>query len=264
MVLSEVEKQLRKQKRKIDKYNKEHKIINGINHKICNVCKEWFPSTIAYFYPNKSNSIDGLCPNCIICDRLKADQNRLDNIERHRKQNLERYRRMKDEWNDHCKEYRKQDHDKWKSYYKTYLKSDKGKEKCREYRLKREKKHHTINKNEWENCKKYFEYKCAYCNLPKEEHLATRNKNVINMDLHKEHVIEDGKNDLSNCIPSCKNCNISKHKRTLNEWYNPSNPNFTEERYHKICRWLRYDYKLYIEKKKPKGKYTKKSERWNN
>ena len=39
--------------------------------------------------------------------------------------------------------------------------------------------------------------------------------------------IDDGKNDLSNCIPSCESCNSSKNIKTLNNWYNHENINST-------------------------------------
>lgn len=71
-------------------------------------------------------------------------------------------------------------------------------------------------------------------------------------DLHKEHIIHDGKNDLRNCVPSCYRCNINKWKYSLNNWYNLNNPNYTFEKYHKIYQWVRYDYKKYIKKKRKK------------
>jgi hypothetical protein len=82
---------------------------------------------------------------------------------------------------------------------------------------------------------------------------------MINMDFHKEHVIHEGKDNLSNCVPACQSCNDKKWKFTLNEWYNSSNPVYTYERYHKIYLWLRYDYKKYIQKRKPKQKYVRKA-----
>jgi len=60
-------------------------------------------------------------------------------------------------------------------------------------------------------------------------------------DLHKEHIDDNGKDDLSNCIPSCKSCNSSKWKFDFEDWYKKQKF-FTEERYNKIIKWLKEDY----------------------
>jgi hypothetical protein len=86
-----------------------------------------------------------------------------------------------------------------------------------------------------------------------------RKGKLVLMDLHKEHVIHNGRKDLKNCVPSCQSCNDKKWKFTLNEWYNKDNPVYAYERYHKIYVWLRYDYKKYIQKRKPKQKYERKA-----
>ncbi|RNB59424.1 hypothetical protein EDM57_04590 [Brevibacillus gelatini] len=71
-------------------------------------------------------------------------------------------------------------------------------------------------------------------------------------DLHKEHVIHDGRNDLKNCVPSCRSCNSEKNTRTLNDWYNKNNPKYTYERYFRIYQWMRYDCLKFIKKKRKK------------
>jgi hypothetical protein len=90
------------------------------------------------------------------------------------------------------------------------------------------------------------------------EHYRTYAGKIQKMDLHKEHVIVDGRNDIKNCIPSCQICNDSKGEYSLNTWYNSSNSKFDPIKLHKIYLWLRYDYKKYIEKKKVKRNYKKK------
>jgi hypothetical protein len=120
-----------------------------------------------------------------------------------------------------------------------------------------------MSKREWISCKSYFinengAWCCAYCGLPIEEHFKTYNGELKNVDFHKEHVIHNGADDLSNCIPSCQSCNCQKWEFQLEEWYNESNPNFTQERLNKIYKWLQFDYKLYIEEHKSRKEYTKK------
>jgi hypothetical protein len=69
---------------------------------------------------------------------------------------------------------------------------------------------------------------------------------MILSDFHKEHIDDDGANDLSNCVPSCKLCNSYKHQYIFDDWYNKNNPNFNQDRLNKIIKWLNEDYKLYL------------------
>ncbi len=103
------------------------------------------------------------------------------------------------------------------------------------------KKTHDISEQEWISCKDYFNYECAYCSMSEEEH-----KILHNQQLHKEHAVDEGANDLSNCIPACKICNSTKNNRDFDEWYTKSNSIYSEDRFNKIIKWLTEDYKLYI------------------
>ena len=140
------------------------------------------------------------------------------------------------------RKYRKDHLGERVEYDKKYRTINKVKEYSR-YRSQHKK--HKITKQEWEMCKKYFNYECAYCGLPLSEHYYTRNGITKNGDFHKEHVDHEGNNGLSNCVPSCGSCNSSKWKSELNEWYNINNPKYSEERYNKIMQWLNGDWVLY-------------------
>ena len=211
-----------------------------------------------YFYKNTKNKTDGFYPECKECSIKKTQINRAENFEYRKQYDQKRYKSNPQKFKDNDKkvqkakpEYYRNKNIKWRKEHP---------DKMKEYREKRLKhKKHNITKSEWIACKNYFDNKCAYCELPIEKHLILRNYKWQQYDLHKEHAIDDGKNDLRNCIPSCQSCNSSKNNQTLNQFYNPNNPNYTYERYHKIYMWIRYDYKKYIEKKKPKRKYTRKS-----
>lgn len=65
--------------------------------------------------------------------------------------------------------------------------------------------------------------------------------------LHKDYVVHDGENDLSNCVPACKSCNSSKHNFELNYWFKERSEHYSESRLYKIYNWLNSDYKQYIE-----------------
>jgi 5-methylcytosine-specific restriction endonuclease McrA len=132
---------------------------------------------------------------------------------------------------------------------RNYRQSPENIEAIRSYTRERSNKNHKITKIEWESCKKYFDNKSAYCGFDDQEH-----KKLYNQQLHKEHVIHNGENDLSNCVPSCKHCNSQKWEFTLEEWYNEGNPSYTKERYDKIIKWLKEDYKQFPSKRKNKHK----------
>ncbi|SEN44345.1 HNH endonuclease [Paenibacillus sophorae] len=117
-------------------------------------------------------------------------------------------------------------------------------EKLKEYNRQRySNKKHEITFSEWDSCKKYFNYMCAYCGITEEEHRLT-----LNQQLHREHVDCNGSNDLSNCVPACQSCNSSKHKFELIEWYDEDNTNFREDRLLKLIKWVTEDYKNFLEK----------------
>ena len=75
-----------------------------------------------------------------------------------------------------------------------------------------------------------WQWKCAYCDLKLDIDSATI-----------DHVIpkfKGGHNVKSNMICSCSKCNTSKGSGMLEDWYNPSNLNYTEERLVKIKHWV--------------------------
>lgn len=111
-------------------------------------------------------------------------------------------------------------------------------DKLIQYRENHKHKIHTLTEKEWIECKKYFNNECAYCGMNHDEQIK-----YYKQDFHKEHVDHEGANDLSNCIPSCKQCNSEKHIFTLDEWYNPSNLKWSQERYNLIMKWITDDYK---------------------
>lgn len=268
MALDKEEKEKRSEERRLKKYNKTHKEINGVVYKQCNKHKEnfpeeddWFPCTEEYFYINKSNKSDGLCPKCKECSKAKSMDWKHNNIKR-TSELRKRYRKKEE---NRKKEANRESNRKYRASekYQQWLRDNP--DKIKGYNKKRNNKNHKINKREWDSCKEYFNNRCAYCGLPIEEHFRKRLGEIQKVDLHKEHVYCGGRNDLKNCVPSCNTCNTSKHEASFNDWYNLSNPVYDKDRYHKICQWIRYDCKKYIEPPKPKGKYVKKNKKyWEN
>jgi len=258
VVLTAEQKAINIERRRQEKYNKTHQIIDGIDHKFCNNHYKyfpeenpWFPATLEYFYQNKTSKVDGLNPYCKRCGSQRALEQWKDDPIKHREAHKKYEKTSK------FKQWTKKNREDQKEYLIQYRKDNKEKLNtyCKERRMH---KTHNINKTEWQKCKEYFNNACAYCGLPVEDHYNIYKGELRKEDLQKEHVIHDGINDLSNCIPACKSCNSSKHESTLDEWYNENNPNFTEEKYNKIIEWITEDHKQYIMPPRPKQKYVRK------
>lgn len=239
--LTEEQKQKNREVRMSEKYEKSHKVIDGIEYKLCSMCEQWKICTLEFFYANKSNKSDGLNPYCIPCtgkknlqwqydnyDRWKAIVSKNDKTERKRKLHREVERKRRGEG-------------KSKEWYEN------NKDKHKEMMQKRENKLSEFRKptsSEWKYIKKYFYNTCAYCGLTEERHRID-----FDQQLHKEHII-DIHNDsspkgLDNLIPSCKTCNSSKHDRDMEEWFQERDF-FSKERLEKI-----YEYQKHIVVKFP-------------
>jgi len=249
--------------------------MNDIEYKWCCDCDEWFPMDNKNFKVQASQK-DGYSSRCISCQMIYNHQSYMNNRDielekskQRQKDNWEHYKKLQSAWIKKNRDYVNQRFEKWeedhperKEYKSKYQQNNPY--KMQQYSKKRYEKKHIITDGEWIACKDYFkdendEWACAYCGKPISKNIKKYKGELKQFDLEKEHVIDDGRNDIKNCIPSCTTCNSKKKRRTLNEFYNPKNKNYTYERYHKIYMWIRYDCKKYIQKKKPKGKYTRKT-----
>ncbi|WP_146239827.1 HNH endonuclease [Paenibacillus illinoisensis] len=188
------------------------------------------------FYRNKTNNVDGYNPYCKKCTKKRSSAWIKANPEKHR-EHLKTNRstpKGKETKNRTDKQFRSTDtFENWKKN---------NKERYRGYGKKRYIKKHDIDDKEWALCKDYFNNNCAYCGLSQEDHHIPRKGHLIKIDLHKEHVDDQGANDLSNCVPSCQSCNSSKWVYGLSEWY-PRQTFYSEKKLSKIHKWLNEDHK---------------------
>lgn len=224
-------------------YEEGHRVLNNIVEKLCNKCFNWFPLNLDYFYKNKS-APDGFFPNCKECEKQKGVKYRKEHVQHYReynrkykKENQLYYRKLRQEYKEKHGQRVKDDMHNWRTN---------NKDKVKQYNEKRQHKNHDVTEEQWINCKGYFDNKCAYCGLPIEEHYIMFKRKIILSDFHKEHFDDEGANDLSNCISSCKSCNSYKWKFTFDEWYSERNPVYSKERYNKILQWINKDYKKFI------------------
>lgn len=218
-------------------YEFNHRTVDGILEKKCLICNEWFTCTNEFFYKNKSNSIDGLNPYCKPCTSAKSLAYNYANYDKFKQSVAKRDSTRREELAELSR--RRREEGKTKEWQQN------NPDKLKEYRIKyATNKKHKITKKEWENCKRYFADSCAYCGITYDQH-----KEKLGTDLHKEHAINNGANDLSNCLPSCMSCNSEKHYHDYTEWYTEDNSKFSMKRLSKILEWLTEDYKKYINKK---------------
>jgi hypothetical protein len=248
---------LTKYTKKAAKFFEGIREIDGIIEKKCTQCNTWKPFTNEfYYYKNKSKPEKGFSSECIICASERSKINRSKNHERQKanqrawkQRNSESEAEKARQWREENKEYKQQ-------YQLDYQR--KHPEKMLIYAQNRRHKNHKITSKEWNACLKYFNHRCAYCGLPIEKHYNMYAGKLRWENLNKEHVIHNGSNDLTNCVPSCKSCNDKKWEYSLDEWYTINNINYTQDRYDKIIQWLMEDCFKYIEDKKPKKAYNRK------
>lgn len=83
---------------------------------------------------------------------------------------------------------------------------------------------------QWNFCKEHFGHSCAYCGKPSKK-------------LHQEHFIavkNGGGYTVSNIIPACQKCNVSKLDRDFFAWY-PAQPFYSKLREKRILKYLKFE-----------------------
>lgn len=95
-------------------------------------------------------------------------------------------------------------------------------------RTLRKKLQSVLTVEQWEESKKYFGNKCAYCGEEK--------------PLTQDHFIalsRGGEYSLNNIIPACKTCNCSKGSKYFVDWY-PKSGQYSRNRETKLFKFLNY------------------------
>ncbi|EMJ5875358.1 HNH endonuclease [Clostridioides difficile] len=214
----------------IERTNKE--IEKG--YRVCTICR--IRKNINEFYKRGNGGFYGYCKAC----QLKIQK------EYHLK-NREKIILRKRQYNNMCKDRISQYNKKYyiknsvdiKNRVKEWNESNKEKSKnlkIRSYHIREARKRlllNTYTKNEWEECKKYFNnehgvVECAYCG--KEIKKVTQE--------HFIPISKGGNYTRDNIIPACGSCNSSKCDKTFEEWY-PNKKFYSEERKNKIYTYLK-------------------------
>jgi HNH endonuclease len=209
-------------------------------------CKQWHPATEEYFYKQlvrtkTKGDYYKFSPWCKTCAVRKQSEYQI-NHRKEQKERMRKYRETDIKYKIYDREHSKRRRETGK--HKEWQRANP--DKLQNYNENRSNKKHDITEVEWDSCKHYFGNSCAYCGIDE----ATA-KQTQGHYLHKEHVIYDGADDLSNCIPSCRDCNSYKWIFPFDVWYTEDNFRYTPERVEKIHKWLKTDFKLFQEIKNP-------------
>lgn len=211
--------------------------------KVCNRCKKELPKTEFHKDRNKKDGLSTLCKQCrrqwaIENKELRREYSRKYSQEnkewekerrrRARKANPELYRESFRRWKENnpekMKAHKKRDYEKNSEAYKM---------RSLKYRQQRKQQGmFEFSIEDWREILKEFNNKCAYCGANGEEGLRK--------GLQLEHVVPitaGGTYEKSNIVPACPSCNLSKHNKSLQEWY-PTKPFYNEEKMKYILQRL--------------------------
>lgn len=203
---------------------------------ICGIEKELSEFYSQKKHSNKKGNYIYYNPECKECTRKRSSQYQKDNPEWTKSYSKKIYKRKEQYFKDKAKRWSRENEEQAKSLQRDWRQNNP--DIISEYNIDRRlHKKHDITNSEWEQCKEYYNYECAYCGIT-ETDAEVKYKNR----LHKDHANPNGSNDISNCIPACKSCNSSKHDSELDDWFNDNNINYTNERNIKINNWLQCDY----------------------
>ena len=124
-------------------------------------------------------------------------------------------------------------------YHKQYYKTPQG-QTCQfnassRRRLREENQGNGITPEQWLECMKFFDFKCAYSG----KYIGGESEHRT-ID-HIYPISKGGEHEIWNVVPMYDSYNYSKHNKEFLEWYNEQTF-FSEERLQKIYEWQEYAY----------------------
>lgn len=249
-----------------NKWGLSGEVIN-IKTKKCTSCGIEKPLSTDYFHLSKNETKEGFKSTCKVCRNAKNAEYRKNNKDNHKeyyKNNKEKFKNRYEDNKEWYKQYYENNKEKLRrnalNYYEENYKNNKVKyeeyyEKNKEYlkakarerhnteegrlirRISRQKRKSlikgtlaTFTKRQWEECKKHFNHRCAYCGCGSEQ-------------LEQDHFIplsKGGEYTKQNIIPACRNCNSRKRARDFKTWYS-GQTFYSELSEQKILKYLGYE-----------------------
>ena len=233
--------------------------------KKCTKCGKWLVANNFNFRKKKKGKW-GLYSQCKECESKYKKQWDENNKEYHKEYHKEYYKNNKEyikecnkQWRENNKEYKKQwdennkkhikDYNKqWyednKEYHKEYYKkwNENNTEKSFNIRNKRRSKEENqgrgINELQWNECYKWFNWKCAYSGEKLQKNKSTYGRTL-------DHIValdNGGLNEHWNIVPMRKGYNSSKQDRIDSMTWYLEQEYFDIERLNKIIEWQIYAY----------------------
>lgn len=213
--------------------------------KVCKKCKNDFPIDLFYREKKNKNGLTARCKKCIDeVNKNYAEKNKervRKNSERHYVKNIEVIKQRAREYEINNQEYvnekRRLKYNSDSEYRKTKALI------CRMSRIKnpntarlakhrrRSSERQQINaftREQWNECLRIFNKKCAYCGESKE----------LTQD-HFFPVSLGGEYTVKNILPCCSWCNSSKGNRLFSQWY-AKQKFYSISRKTKILKYLGY------------------------
>ena len=201
----------------------------------CTKCGEWLVAN-NYNFSKKKGGKWGLKNTCKKCDKQWREDNKEERLE-YMKQY---YKKNKEERLEYMKQYNKENKDKMKEYNKRWHKNNPEKlfNKHNKRRNKLENQGRGITKEQYKECNKWFDWRCAYSG-EKMENNKTSNGRTL------DHIValdNGGLNEPWNVIPMRKGYNTSKYiTENVLDWY-LEQEYYSEDRLNKIVEWQIYAY----------------------
>ena len=178
-------------------------------------------------------------------------ERRSEYIKQWTESNREKLVEYKKQWRednkDKIKQWREVSKDKRREYCKQYNATPQGQAvRFNSYCKRRSKEQNQgtgINKMQWLEMMKYFDWKCAYSG----EYIGGKeNQNIRSID-HIKPLNRGGDHEIWNLVPMERSLNCSKRDKDLLEWYQEQDF-YSEERLQKIYEWQEYAYNKYSKK----------------
>ena len=178
--------------------------------KRCTKCGKTLPATTEYFHKHKNGKY-GLKS---ICKKCKAEY--------HKQHHKQYYEDNKDKIAERKKQYRQSPQGQVSAFNDQYKR-----------RTKEQNQGKGITTNQWLECMKFFNWKCAYSG-------QALSKGTRSLD-HVKPLNQGGEHEIWNTVPMDKGLNSSKNDKDMEEWYQEQDF-YLEERLQKIYEWQEYAY----------------------
>lgn len=209
-------------------------------YKICSKCNKKLKENLDNFYPNKDgkNGLHSVCKKCHKdLSQIYYYEHKKEASIVSKKYYLLHKNKILEKQKDYYynrggkkiyKLYSEINKEKLKLYWQKYRKDNKEHRKILAHKRNAKIKQlpNNFTKNDWEFCKSYFDYKCAYCG--KDRNLTQ--DHFIPLNLGGGYIKE-------NIIAVCINCNSSKKRQNFFIWYKEQDF-YSVEREIKILEYL--------------------------